>query len=54
MILSTSNSCKHKGHILVPPKYLNSTLFPSITGIPLKAPIFPKPRIAVPLVIIAP
>ena len=40
--------------MLVPPKYLNNTLLPSITGIPANAPILPKPKTAVPFVIIAP
>ena len=52
--LSTFFSWMQTGQIFVPPKYLNKTLFPSITGIPAKAPISPKPRIAVPLVIILP
>ena len=42
------------GAMFEPPIYLKRTLFPSITGIPASAPMFPRPRIAVPLVTIAP
>jgi len=49
-----SFSRKHKGIILIPPRSLNKTDFPSITGRPAADPISPNPRIAVPLVIIAP
>ena len=49
-----SFSCIHTTDILVPPKYLNKTLFPYITGIPAKAPISPRPKTAVPFVTIAP
>ena len=38
------------GTPLIPAKLLNSAAFPSITGILASAPIFPKPRTAVPSV----
>jgi len=41
------------GTTFTPPSYLKMQLLPSITGRPAAAPISPKPRTAVPLVIIA-
>ncbi len=39
---------RQRGIALTPPKSLNSTAFPSITGSPASAPIFPKPSTALP------
>lgn len=43
----------HIGTTSTPPNYLKMADFPSITGKPAVAPISPKPKIAVPLVIMA-
>ena len=37
------------GNAFTPPKRLNSTLLPSITGSDAVAPMSPRPRTAVPL-----
>src|SRR3989344_1265755 len=38
-----------RSNALTSAKRLNKTLLPSMTGLPAKAPIFPKPKTAVPL-----
>ena len=51
--LCGSFSLRQIGIRSIPPKALNSTDLPSITGEPAEGPILPKPRIAVPFVIMA-
>lgn len=48
-----SFSFKHIGIKSIPPSALKSTDLPSITGEPAEGPILPRPKMAVPLVIIA-
>ena len=49
-ISSTSLLRTQSGMASTPPKALNRTHFPSITGIPASGPMSPRPRIAVPSV----
>ena len=49
-ISSTSLLRTHRGMASTPPKALNSTHLPSITGIPASGPMSPRPRTAVPSV----
>ena len=49
-ISSTSFVLTQSGIASTSPKALNSTHFPSITGIPASGPMSPRPRIAVPSV----
>ena len=49
-ISSTSFERMHKGMASTPPKALNSTHFPSMTGMPASGPISPSPSTAVPSV----
>jgi hypothetical protein len=51
--LCGSLSLKQSGMRSIPPRALNSTDFPSITGDPAAGPMFPSPKIAVPFVMIA-
>ena len=48
MISSVSWVSRQIGTALTPPNDLNKTAFPSITGIAAYAPIFPRPRTALP------
>ena len=49
-LMSSSVSCVSRqiGTALTPPNSLNRTAFPSITGIAASAPMFPRPRTALP------
>lgn len=47
--LSGSVSSTSISKTSTPENFLNSTPFPSMTGLPAKAPILPNPRTAVPL-----
>ena len=49
-ISSTSLERTHSGTAFTPPKALNSTHLPSMTGIPASGPISPRPSTAVPSV----
>ena len=49
-ISSTSRLLMQRGTASTPPKALNSTHLPSITGIPASAPMSPRPSTAVPSV----
>ena len=50
---STSLVFTHRGKASTPPKVLNSTHLPSITGIPASGPMSPSPKTAEPSVITA-
>ncbi len=51
--LSTLSVSTSISKLSSPEKDLNKTPFPSITGLEASAPIFPRPRTAVPLLITA-
>ena len=50
---STSLVLTHRGNASMPPKVLNRTHLPSITGIPASGPMSPRPSTAVPSVMTA-
>src|SRR5512136_518619 len=48
MILSGSFVPRHRGKASTPPRYLNRSDLPSMTGMPASGPMSPRPRTLVP------